>query len=58
MNREVFLSLLALDAYNRGYGQKPPRARPTGGRANAHLPGQTLVLACEFSRANPARHSS
>ncbi len=21
MNREVFLSLLALDAYNRGYGQ-------------------------------------
>lgn len=59
MNRDVFLSLLALDAYNRGYGQgvflqdgDNPNGQNETGRliGNAHVTTQSTVLAGSEAR--------
>ena len=43
MNRGVFLSLLALDSYNRGYGQLVAGLPDTGGIGNATIVSQSDI---------------
>lgn len=43
MNRDVFLSLLALDSYNRGYGQNISGLPDVGGIGNATILTDALV---------------
>ena len=42
MNRDVFLSLLALDSYNRGYGQNVEGLAASGRLGNATILGDAL----------------
>jgi hypothetical protein len=44
MNRDVFLSLLALDAYNRGYGEKLGDLAASGKIGEAYIQFDSLVL--------------
>lgn len=44
MNREVFLSLLALDSYNRGYGQTVFGLPASGSIGRADINRDSLVL--------------
>ena len=43
MNRDVFLSLLALDAYNRGYGQNVGGLCNSGMIGNANIRRQSNI---------------
>lgn len=44
MNREVYLSLLAMDAYNRGYGQTVSGLPASGSIGLADIKRDSLVL--------------
>jgi hypothetical protein len=48
MNRDLFLSILALDSYNRGYGQRVSGLANTGLLGNARIKTDSIV---EFDSA-------